>query len=413
MNLVFNSEPSVTVRGIRQEEDFTYTVVETPAISSGVASAVDVDDVTVERTVGITSTNNFRLEVSDSILRSGHTFLNDTPSIVSVDANGNVTRLVNGLASVSIETPVGTRKYEREMVDSGAGTVDVFQNFRTGSLGKHVVDAMLALISGKTPSDTTRNRFSSNNYNTAAPAVTLNTSCFAASLDLSPISVINTASGVGTKAHPGLLIGSRHIVSVAHYPTVGPIVFMRADGTLQTVALNGIQQISGTDIVVGHLAEDITGCAPFKLLPGNFRNYIPSAASGLHVDLPAISRDTRNASGNSMDQLGITIVQYASAGLGGTLLYYGSPDNEVPSSAAHSWFVGQTGGVSGSPVFVPVGSDLVLLTAYTGAGYGYVLSDYITQINTLMNSLATLYGDASAGGYEVSTANLSGFTNYA
>ena len=410
MNIVFST--ANTIRGPRPQDDFSYSITETPAVSSPTTASITINDINVNRITGTLTGNNFMIVVADSLLTAGHSFINQTPSIVSVDGLGSVSRLANGAASVDIQTPVGARNYTRIMTNTGASTQDIFQSFVAGTLGKHITDAMLALVSGKTASDATKEFYSSNNYDAVSPIVVRNTSCFSASVNLSCISVMNWDSVPVRQnyVHQGLLISPRHIIGATHFPTENPIVFMRPDGTFQTVNVVSEQnQVGGsTDIRVAYLSAAVTGITPFQVLPANWATYLPTLTSGTRVKLPVLTKTAHNAAGAWADQISINQLQSITS----NSVVLGPQNNVVglPVLATDAWYSPVTGGDSGSAVFVPINNNPVLLCShlYTSSGRHY--GNYISSINSAMNALATAAGDATV--YALTAPTLTGFTAF-
>jgi hypothetical protein len=71
-------------------------------------------------------------------------------------------------------------------------------------------------------------------------------------------------------------------------------------------------------------------------------------------------------------------------------------------------------GDSGSPIFMGINGEAVLLGNMYGQGgqLGVNYGDFISQINAALVATATASGDANPSQYAVKTADLSGFTAY-
>lgn len=90
-----------TVRGFQPEEEIAWAVQETPlSLSGSVAAGQPILDFIADVTTATGVDNNCKLSVSPSKVSGAYTVNNLTPSVCSIDADGNVARLADG-ASVS------------------------------------------------------------------------------------------------------------------------------------------------------------------------------------------------------------------------------------------------------------------------------------------------------------------------
>ena len=410
MNIIYGT--GLTVRGPVQAEDFSYSIAETPLVTASTTTPTIVKDTLVNRVTGTLSANNFKINVADSLLLPGHSFVNTTPSVVTVDGLGNTALITNGTAIVNVVTPVGTRSYTRSMVSSGASTQDIFQNYQTGTLGLHITNAMLALVSGKTPGAATQNRYSSATYSLTAPAAVPNPSLFASSVDLTAITLTNTQGGaVAPWCHQGLLISPRHVIGATHFPVGGTLVFQRSNGTFQTVTVVSVQDnitFSGSDIHVAYLSAAITGINPLQVMPANWRTYLPA---GEIVKLPLLQKVAHDNNGNLADWVNIT--QYSQVADSGTSHFctVGALNMAgVPVLATDAWFSPIIDQDSGSPVIALVNGNPVLMCAYHYANGAEHFGDHVADINSAMNSLASAAGDATS--YALAAPVLTTFTAF-
>lgn len=427
MNIVFGG--SSAMRGVTSEQDFSLTVNENPAIAAPVYSPFVDRDANFSTITGSLTANNFIISVTPSLVFPGTpVFESVTPDTATVDAAGAVTRVADGDAKILVRfpSPLGVRGVARRMSATGSTTAKYFQSFVSGTLGAHVNATMTAMVSGKTPSDTTKNLFTSNNYSLSAPAAVRNPNVFTGSIDLSAISIIN-GSGSGGYIHPAMLISPRHIIGATHYQPGSTVVFMGADGVMQVANVISRQNhvgsaltLSGyTDIQVAYLDRAITGITPFKTLPGNWRTYLPTghrevaygSSEYKTIKLAALTKTAHNSNGGNADQISITeVIELNDTDYGLSAVIYNLPFATVlPTQAWHSPTIG---GDSGGPVFILVDGSLVLLMCWWVGGGGTNLADMNVYINAAMNSLATAAGDPAAGTYALSHPDLSGFTSY-
>jgi hypothetical protein len=399
------------LRGMRAQDDFSYSIIETPISEGGDTTPAVVQDSNVNHFEGTQVQNNFRISVQDSALVPGHSFVNNTPAIVTCDSLGNVVRLQDGNADIGISTPVGKRKYTRTMGISASADINYWHSFVAGSLGKHIIDSMLALVTGKTRSNTTTDVFLSNNYNLVSPAAVRNPNLFAASVDLSAISIANANyTGGVTYSHPGLLISPRHIIGAAHYIAIGPIVWMDQQGGYHTASPISYQSINGTDIVVQYLDTPVTGITPFSTLPSNWISYLPTTDADLIHNLPCLTKIIHAASG-TRDTLAVNHFWRLRQYYGGAAWTASPREYEnIAALETEAWQGAISGGDSGGPLFFVINGELCIIGTYYTAFYSATIPDYIAGIEAAMNSLAQAQGDFTA--YALDKVDLSAFTSY-
>jgi len=416
-NIVYGAGGKV-LRGTTQAEDFSYSILETPIVSGGTAADASFYDATNSLTTGAGVVNNCQIQVQDSFLLPGHSFVNQAPAVASMDSIGNMALLTPGTAQVDIVTPVGTRRLSRALTGSIASST-VFKAYKAGSLGEHVTNAINALISGKTPGKATQQFASANNFNLTTPAVTRNASLFTSAYDATAISVMRvdiSGNNLGS-AFPVLLISPRHVIAASHIlGGKGKVVWLDSTGVYHTANIISISQDTVNDIGVGYLDTAITGITPFSFLPLNWLNYLgslnyPVGFSASLMHLPCLSRlqhpDDSDSYLSAMCVYELTSF-YSSTGQS-TQVRSGSH----VSAAYQPWAdgtIGVRGGDSGSPIMFPINGKLVLISAHYTAGGGANWAYYSTWIGAQMNGLATAAGDATA--YAMLRADLSAFTQY-
>lgn len=201
-----------------------------------------------------------------------------------------------------------------------------------------------------------------------------NASCWAASVDLTPI-----AKG---SANAGILISPRHVLFVTHYyPAINTeITWMTADNQAATRTLTAFASLPETgsyypDLTVGVLDADVPETVSFaKVLDDTG---LPSSWTGYCV--PVVVR-------NREDKLSI-----ADIGTWGNSISLSMPI--TPTRAAK--YQAMVSGDSGSPVCLVHDTKLVLvnLVTFGGAGRGSNISRHRDAINAAMTSLG--------GGYQL------------
>lgn len=415
-NIVFGSGAQRVV-GLTQAQGFGIRIEETPAYSGSSETPGTYKDISF---TGVTITgvqNNCRIHVSDSYLAPGHSFRSMTPDIATVDAEGNVAMVSAGLAEIIVSTPrAGAKRYTRQMSASSSSQFARFVAFEAGSLGAHCVAQVKALLSGKSPGSATQRYWSTNSGGVAAPNGVRNAANFAASVDLSGVSMCMT--GRANEQFPVMLVSPRHAITARHVvPAVGAdVVFQRADASYQTVTITAVTHLT-VDLSVVYFGAAVTGIAPFSIMPPNFTaEYAPSMLGGGAPyypggELPTLQKTVWNAAGSAESWLSVgNITYYPPDGSSAAVQH----NARVPQDAEFvPWYNPLRGGDSGSPQFLLINGEPVLLLSHSSATGSPSLTGQSTAINTAMNALATAAGDPAAGTYAVQTVNLSGFTSYA
>ena len=335
----------------------------------------------------------------------------------TLDETNKVSKVLNSndVARILIDGGVAGAKIYEQGLSPGAGFKQVeFIDYKAGSLGAHVVNAILSAISGKSPGSTTQKYWLTNNANSSAPAASRNPSIFLP-VDLSGVSAMH-GNGIGA---PATLISPRHYICADHYQPGNPITFQRPDGSFQTVAKTVGKRINNVDFYIGHLSAPVTGCSIFKILPDDVYTYVPSLSGPVDAQgyivmswLPLLFRNMYSITGKSEPSLTIFMAnsQVITADPSAIKVSFSEPNG---TSAIYPWQVIQAlGGDSGSPAFMYVNGEPVLVSTQTKATHGSGLQPFRSQINTAMNELATSAGDPLAGTYALQSADFSMFTPY-
>ena len=222
----------------------------------------------------------------------------------------------------------------------------------------------------------------------ATPAYVRNVNCWAADLDLTCISPWNSTGGI-TRA--GTLISPRHLVWANHYsiPNGATIRFVDASNNVVTRTVVNSQRIGTSDLRVGVLDSDVTGCGFAKALPDDWANYLPNNGA----KIPCLALDQQEKA--------IVTDLYAIVSDIYTMF-------QVPTDATRLEFYEKLiSGDSGNPAFLVIDGELVILTVWTwgGPGLGFSVTAYKAAIEAAMVALG--------GGYTTLTEiDLSGFTTY-
>lgn len=230
---------------------------------------------------------------------------------------------------------------------------------------------------GKNPS-TTRAYYSVFNHTT--PTYTRNPNCWAATVNLSCVSVWNSTTGA---QGAGTLVSPRHIIFAEHFnggtgsnpwPNGTSFRFVAPDNATVTRTLTGKLRVGTSDICVGLLDSDVPSSIDFaRILPDGYQSY----ASILFSPLLYLDQDKRVHVGDETGNLLTAWVEQS--GDATRSAFY-----EVPVA-----------GDSGSPIFLVVGNTPVLTAVFHTSATGDALTAYVPDINSAMATLG--------GGYQLTT----------
>lgn len=242
--------------------------------------------------------------------------------------------------------------------------------------------------------------------NHATPSYTRNASNWAADYvdELTAISPWNSASGT-QKA--GILISPRHVLFATHYypATSSTIRFVAADGSVCDRTLSAVESLAVSDapglypdLTVGLLNSDVDAGIRFaKVLP----------ASAVTDKLPNLN--TYHLPAASTDQEGKLLVRnwvnHPVATSPTAYCAFQQPIGGGDDIARNAFYEGLVSGDSGSPLFVFINGELVLLTVATfgNEGAGTSVTAFIDDVNAAMTTLG--------GGYQLTEADVSGFAD--
>lgn len=301
-------------------------------------------------------------------------------------ASGVATYQAPGQCTFRAESPDGEVALKTVTASTNSpAVVDTFQSWATGSLARHCTDQIDSLIAGKTQLNLYSDYQPYSNSNTFAR----NSACWANGIDLSCASPWNSSNGA---LYAGTLVSPRHVVFCEHgffYPPNGTTMYFSSPtGVVITRTLTGSVAVQGADIRVGILNADVDSGVTFaKVLPSQTSDYLPGL--GFTSTVPVIClNQTERASISAMSGLGYLF-------------------SNIPPAAYQSYYGELILYDSGNPAFLVVNGDPVLLGVFTngGPGTGASIAYSATAVNAAMTSLG--------GGYQLTTVNLSGFTNYA
>lgn len=360
--------------------------------TSGMSSVVSYQDQVLNRQTSTEYVTDFRIDkiFNKSIYNRPIVFSSSDPSVLTVSPDGGIASYQNdGYCTITAKSEDGeTSAIGLYANKTYPGNTDTFTSWTNTSLAKNITDSIDLRIDGKTsnsskPIFSTRNN-SSNIYNR-------NIDCWVADLDLTCISPWNSSGGSNMA---GVLISPRHVLFAAHYqPSAGTTIkYITQNNIVISRTITALQTDPSytpyyPDIAVGVLDSDIPNTISFaKILPPNWTSYLPSIAHP--KKLPVLITDQEK---KAMIADLYAISNYV------TLLR--------PIDASRlAFYEDIIGGDSGSPSFLIINNQLVLLTVWTSASQGTFVTTRKDVINTMMSNLG--------GGYQLTEINLSLFPSY-
>jgi hypothetical protein len=345
-----------------------------------------------------------KLTVRNALSYSNFTSLN--PNIATIDSEGEITRISEGIAGFSFTDKGVTKIFYVDLNNkANSDTVYEFVSLISGSLAEHCSNNVDSLLNGSQTMEANGNIFDTQNH--AAPTYTRNSDCWASSLDLTCISPWNSNA---SNRKAGTLVTPRHIINSAHYEfPVGTVVrFITSDNQIVERTIlsrkrhpeyNRLSHLP--DLTIYTLDSDLpASITPCKVLPSNWQNYI-SEENLTDTRIPALCLD-----------------QQEKALIGEFFLYTLYESNasiqlQYPVDSNRNTFSETIiSGDSGNPAFLIVNGELVFFTVWTlgGAGRGTLISHYISEINQMITDADTLAGVST--GYTLTEASFSSFPTY-
>ena len=191
----------------------------------------------------------------------------------------------------------------------------------------------------------------------------------------------------------GALISPRHVVLASHWhmPIGANLLFVSNTNEMIYRNLTALQQIAGTDIIIGVLDSDVPDSVTYypiiasSTLQSLIKKYEPAPT----YDIPMVVFDQeKKAIIHSLNGISSTAIGHA------------------PYSTGARAFLSEliASGDSGSPAFIIVDDRPILLFTHYSASWGPNLGNYISEINSAMTTLG--------GGYQVTQYDPTCFTQY-
>ena len=283
--------------------------------------------------------------------------------------------------------------------------VTTFLGYTNDSLAFNVTNAVDQRIVGKNSSH--RPLYTTQNH--ASSIYVRNPDCLLSDIDLTCLSPWNSE---GQTFMGGILVSPYHVLYCTHfgfYPNVGHTVrFITQDNTVVTRTITATLVHPDYDDSNYNYRYDFTlikldekidpvvdGISYAHVLPANWADYLPSLSRSHTIPVFGTNQFERVTISQECDFLGT--------------IFTGLP----PTGARASFYEGMIRFDSGSPQFIIVNDQVVVLGPVTGAGSGNgsFVSYHMTVLNNMMQQLGGL--DENGDPYQLSVIDLSMFTSYA
>jgi len=381
--------------------DFVVENIDDVTVPGG-SSESTVQDAVLDNLTAATIQHNKKIVITTPGFPS---FESLDPSRVNVDAEGHCHYVSNGTAQVNIHNGRGTKFTEMSLTQTVGGTITTFNRHVPGSAGRAADTEIESRLSGKTPGPTTYNMWSVADHTNVI--YTRNPNLWAADVDWSCCSPWN--SNAGTK-QAGCLVTPRHIITAHHYLIeVGSTIrFVSMNGTVCERTIAQRYTIPNTDLCIERLNADVDAGINFcKVLPTNALDYFPTmrTAQG-YVDL----RPVASCWPNQNDRLVVHDWISDYTGTAGEpvqdVYYQWFTDPETIHADRLAFYTAPISGDSGSPLGLILNDEFVLLSTWTTNAGGMSIRAYVSTINAAIVSMG------NGGGYQLTTFDLTGFTNY-
>lgn len=410
--------PSCTVAGYTPQFNAVDLVTEMTGDTKG--AYVRVDDPDNLEVVGL------------SVRKRTNSYMNGEPITVHVGNRFNERTYQSSNSSVAV--------VQTALADTGMHD--------TNSLAGRSKQLVEQIYAGRTPSPSSLDLFlDGGQYNPSAPGgpnLTPNPNRVAPTLDMSGVSIHRT--GASDAGFPVELISPRHFVAAKHagVSVGGVVTFRRRNGTYQSATVVGTYHLMPEefDLQVGILSDDITDCATYPTLPGDWARYLPAnttavanANNGLYGMFPVLVRVVNpgypggalegnlilntNSPHLIVGWAGVCDADAPEPGAAGvTRMSYPLPPVSSRNGTLYEMYRTLYPGDSGSPHFMlaPLGSASgsgfapALISVTYGAFTGAFLPDHIAWINEKMAALSAAQSDPRV--FTIQTVDLAKFPTY-
>lgn len=288
------------------------------------------------------------------------------PSLATIDQSGYISTVSAGRVQMMARIGPTIRGIEhngRFVVTPSASVWDRYDNDTLGDEIKDQIDSLIA---------------SNNESMDLLSGDSWNPNCWASSLDWSGVAISNST---GNNRRGATLISPQHVYMATHFPVgIGATITYRTIGNEDVTRTLTARQDVGGDIMIGLLDSPVAGLKHYSVLPANWESYL-----SLHRQPQIICTDQQRKA---------ILREWRDAYSNNNVIHY--PVDQLSEEIVP--------GDSGQPTFIPVDSELILLGSHSGTHSFRNAAATITEINSAMTSLG--------GGYQLTIADLSAYTNY-
>jgi len=353
-------------------------------LSEASSQDVELDDALLRRSTGATTRIDAEvsyLPIVGSVVLPRFSSANS--SLATVDSQGIVTSVGTGQVDIFCRALQTTKRVTHNARTLTPTTTDTFVDYLPGSLGKAAASSLDSIIAGGGE----LTLFSAKSQ----PAGTFerNTACWAGSLDWTGVSPTNSADAF---RRGGTLVSPRHLIWANHFniPNGTQIIFVSNNNTTVTRTVANSSPIPNTDIQVGVLNEDVEeGVSFYAVMPSTWREYL---ATVFQTFLPLVTTDQEQ---KALCRELTTITEASD------FIAHRRAQQAERQALSEQIVVGD----SGQPLFLVLNGQMILLGCHYSAWGATNIASNITAINAAMTTLG--------GGYQLTTADLSSFTNFA
>ena len=349
-------------------------------------------------------------------------YSSDNPTDIDIDPNGTVVFMVAPeTTSSAVITVTGTsdgiaviRTVNITLALSGSAIIDVIEGGVAGSARKALSDPIDTALIGANPA-TQQKVYTS--QDSVTPAYVRNTNFFLQATHAEALTCASPWNSAGGARRAGTAITPRHAVCAKHYsiPVGATLRFVASDNTVVERTVVQAANIIASNplypppsplsndvwlmLLDSDLPASITHC---KLFPYEYETHLPDGSTtegGAAIPLLALD--------------------YSENGI--VLDYLGKNGPLIPPTP-FNWWIKPTMtdrlvfndpiivGDSGNPIFTAIGSELWLMSTFTGGGSGPAYGGLVTELNAMITTLDTLEGDIT--GHTVTVGDLSSYTSY-
>jgi len=399
------------VRGRRGYEQMLVNLKENVGAVGGnpvarvVADTNVIDSDALEQDVGFT--------VSAATPDGSSVVINNlTPSVSSISGNTISPTNGGGVCGIEVVTDSDKQRFNRYIHRRNTiGVTTSFLSYVAGSLGEHLNQQFASRLSGKTRSQSTESIFTPETSTLDIASLIRNPSIWCSDLDMTGLGLQQIPNAKGCAA-----ISPHHITSATHYHP-SSVNFILNDNSVVTrtgITWTSVKNKAGTqnagksnDLSIGHFSTPLpAGVHTHKVLPSNYRSYIPGYASSF----PLVNTSHSGSGAGVGRTMFVQELDKLDQSVNNSSHIMTTKSGGNMSSQLYvDWH--KPYGLSGEPVFTIINGELILLSEnYVRYGYssngGVFIADLIPEINAIMTAQ---HGDAT---YQLQEVDLSSFTTF-